>query len=212
MIKKWRKMSRPDRARTQILLVCALLALYAPLYLNSSEQLFESEKNLNRRKNRIETRTNIDGIDSGGFNLRGLERKIEKANAQLQTVSADFEALHTHFAPLNSADAQQQLMLEISTLAEESGVQLLSVFKKGDAAQGEATIAVDHVLGRPLINVTAIAPFEYLLYFLNELETLSYHVSVVNLKLYTSNPNENPSATQATTSTSGLHIQLQLSL
>lgn len=215
MLEKWRKMSPGDRLRVQILILFGLVAVYAPFYVGSSGRLFEAEKMLSRRKDRIEKRASLGKIAGGGPNLRTMENRIGQVEEQLKEVSAAFGKLDARFAPVDSDEVQQKLMLDLSTLAERTGVDLVSISRRGISPEGKATTAnapVDRALGRPLIDVTAKARFGALFNFLNELETLPFHVCVVNLKLYTKDPKNERGSAQGDTSAGELHVQLLMTL
>ncbi|WP_309386447.1 hypothetical protein [Cerasicoccus frondis] len=213
MFSKWKKMSRGDRLRTQLLIGFGLLALYAPVYLKTSKQLFESEKMLSRREDRIEKRTGLEGIESTGPTIRTIEKRIAEADAKLQAVNQQYAEVSAGFASLESTEEQHKLMLEVSTLAERTGVRVISVAREGSVIRGGdgGQIPVDRELGRPVIEVTARAQFYSLLNFLNQLDALTYHVAVVNLKLYSRNPNKQSKSTAAETE-GALFIQLELAL
>jgi hypothetical protein len=209
MFEKIRNLPQSDRRRLQVFIIFGLVGLYAPFYLHTSDRLFEAKKQVHRREDRIEKRTSLDNLKLDGPNVRTLETRIKEVGDELSAVSATFEERYAGFVPVESGDLQQQLMLEVSTLAEQTGVKLVSVSRKGSSPQGVA--AVDRVLGRPLVNITAKAQFIGLLTFLNELDNLSYHVSVVNLKLYTGNPNDKSKADRVESSNE-LYVELQMSL
>ncbi|MFQ3224418.1 MAG: hypothetical protein ACI8Z5_000666 [Lentimonas sp.] len=209
MFEKIRNLSQSDLRRLQLLIIFGLIGLYTPFYLHTSERLFDAKKQVSRREDRIEKRTSLDDFESGGPNLRTLANRIKNVTEELSVVSATFEKRYAGFVPVESGDLQQQLMLEISTLAAQTGVKLLSVSRKGSLQQGAT--AVDRALGRPLIDITAKAQFIGLLTFLNDLENLSYHVSVINLKLYSKNPKGESDADRAEPG-NHLYVELQMSL
>lgn len=183
---RWHKLSPNERFRYQIATAFLLVAVYGLiLYPISHRRFEESKKMLNRRADRIKKRAGGDEKGDSGPNPQTVASQIEKADAQLKAIAAAFDELNTRFAPLESGRERRQLMLEISRLAERSGVQLLSVARKGASSGKEMTAApLDPVLGRPLLVVTADARFGQLLTFLDGLRQLPFHVSVMNLKIY----------------------------
>lgn len=185
MIGRWREMSPEQRFQAQIVFAFLLVGMYGLVFYPISHGRFEeSKKMLHRRQDRIEKRAGFDEKKIGSFNPRAISAKIEKVDEQLKELSVAFDELDTGFAPLESSDVRQQLMLEISTLAERTGVELVSVSRK-EISRGKekAVVPVDPVLGRPLLVVTANARFGQLLDFLHGLKNLSFHVSVMNLKI-----------------------------
>jgi len=190
MIERWRKMSPGERLRAQIVLAFLMLGLYGLLfYPLAKKKLDRAEQMLHRRQDRIEKRANIDNLSSKGLNPKVIQKKIDKAKETLKTLRQDFDELDTGFAPLDSADVKRQLMLEISTLADRTRVNLVSVAQKGVSLTDEGTsVYLDPQVKRPLLNIKAQARFWDLVDFLNELKELSFYVSVMNLKLYADPP------------------------
>lgn len=214
MIAKWKKMSPGDRLRTQVLIACGLVAIYAPFCLKSSDRYFESVKMLHRRQDRIEKRARLDPVAASGPNVRTMESRIAQAEEHLRETDRTFGRLDARFAPLDSIDAQQRLMLEISTLAERTGVRLQSISRKNSATDAKASspsMPVDPALGRPVLEIVARARFAALFDFLNGLDGLSYHAAAMNLKLYARDPRAERGR-EAETAAGDLHVQLQLSL
>jgi hypothetical protein len=185
LLDKWHKLSPGERLRYQITALFLMFAIYGLiLYPISHGRLVESKKMLSRRLDRIKKRGGGDEKAEAGPNPRMLAGKLAKVEAQLKGNATVYGALDVGFAPLESGAERQQLMLEISRLAERSGLQLQSVSRKGAGGPKEMTItAEDPVLGRPLLIVTGQARFEQLLNFLDGLKRLPYQVSVMNLKL-----------------------------
>ncbi|MDP0494990.1 MAG: hypothetical protein Q7Q73_02160 [Verrucomicrobiota bacterium JB024] len=209
MIDKWRKMSAGDRRKFQILIIFGLVGLYAPFYMKSSGQLFEAEKMLHRREDRIEKRASLDGLGADGPNVRTIEGRIEEVDKRLEQVSADLAELNAKLVPVDSNEAQQELMLAVSTRAERTGVRLLTISRINAVSIDPKGLkrSAGKAVERPEMEVTAEARFGELYNFLNALETLSYRVSVTSLKLYSKDSktgNANP--------TGELYIQMKISL
>jgi hypothetical protein len=185
MLERWRKLSPGEKLKVQIVLACLLVGLYSfYIYQVSVKSFAESEMMLNRRLRQTQTRAKIENLDSGP-NPQMIRRKIEEVEKEIEEVAASFDELDTGFAPVDSSDVRQQLMLEISTLAERTGVELLSVARKGVSPRGDASLAiVDPKLGRPLLEVTANTQFSELLDFLEGLKDLSFYSSVMKLQVY----------------------------
>jgi hypothetical protein len=184
-IGRWKKLSAGERLRAQAVIACVLLVLYGLLvYPVSSKKFKESVNSLNNQKNRTKTSAQVD-LGSGGLSPGVIANKIEEVEQELNKVRESFDELDTGFAPVDSAEMRQQLMLEISTLAERTGVELLSVGRKGFTPEkGPDTSVVDPVIGRPLMEVTANADFPRLLGFLHGLKDLSFYVAVMKLKVH----------------------------
>jgi hypothetical protein len=214
MIEKWRNMPAGERLRFQLLVAFCLVGVYGlAIYPTSKDKYDRSVMLLNRIKNRAEIQTTVDEMDSGGLSARALENRIEKVGEQLKEVSETLAKLESGFAPVDSADKQQKLMLEISTLAERYGIKLLSISRKRSSPKGQMTtkIPVDPVSGRPFLDVKARAEYGRLLNFLNELKDLSFHVSVMNLKLHDQDPSGDH-RTEADVPSNELYVYLVLSI
>jgi hypothetical protein len=185
VIDRWRELSPGERLQTQALIAFVLVAMYGLVLFPVTHGKYQESKNmLHRRQDRIEKRAGSDDLGHGSINPQVVISKIKKVDEQLKEVTAAFDELDTGFAPVDSSDVRQQLMLEISTLAARTGVELLSVSRKETVRGNQRIIApVDPDLGRPLLVVTANARFGQLLDFLYGLKELSFYVSVMNLKV-----------------------------
>lgn len=186
MIKKWQKLPPAERLKYQISMICFIIAGYTMIYLFFTHTpYFESKKMLHRKLNRIEVHGKVGEIDDSGMNPKVVEKKIARIDEEIAGMFGSENELDTGFAPVDSTDVHQQLMLEISTLAERTGVSLVSVERKGFRADEEMTFApLDKELGRPLLVITANTEFMPLLDFLKGLKDISFYVSVMNLKVY----------------------------
>ena len=190
MIEKWRQMSGGERLRIQLLIAFCIVGCYGLLvYPGSSDRFLESKKMLSRKKNRIEIKASLDGVTDSGQSPKIIEQKILDVEERIRAVAAEFDELDSGFAPVNSSDVRQQLMLEVSTLAARTGVGLLSVSRKGATIKGNTALSgIDREIRRPLLVIKAYSGFWGLIDFLHGLKDLSFHVSVMNLKLYSSVP------------------------
>lgn len=185
MVQRWKALSSADRLKVQLAIGFIILGMYgALLYPLTHGNLFESSKAIHRILDRTEKRTKIDS-KSLKANPQGVKRKLEEIDRKLAEVSQSFNELDTGFAPVESAEVRQQLLLEITTLADRTGVGLLAVARKGLSTEdGMVAAPLDPTVGRPLLVLTANSQFRQLLEFLRGLKDLSFYVSVMNLKLY----------------------------
>jgi hypothetical protein len=200
MVEKWRKLSPGERVRVQIVMGFLVLGLYGlTLYPFTRKQFVESGSMLHRRQNRIETRTETVAL-GGSANPQAIKRQLEEADKKLQGIKESFNELDTGFAPVDSSDMRQQLLLEISTLAQRTGVELVSVARKGlegksgsellgsgrrnqPAETDAGPAAMDPELGRPLLLVNAMGQYQPLIAFLRGLKDLSFYVSPMQVRL-----------------------------
>ena len=215
MISKWRKMPRVERLKYQGVIGFSLLAVYSMLfYPQTHTRFFEAKNMLSRKENRVETRAGADDLAKmSSANPKVIEKKIEEVEARILEVKSASNELDTGFAPVDSSDMRQQLTLEISKLAERTGVEIVSASRKGFSLKGEEPVAaIDPLLGRPLLVVTANASFDRLLHFLGGLKELSFHVSVMNLKVYSGDILENGIRKFKNTPAGGLYVSLEVSI
>lgn len=201
MVEKWRKMSTGERVRVQIVIGFLVLGLYGlTIYPFTRKQFVESKSMLHRRQDRIEKRAETDALNTGA-NPQTIKRQLEETEKKLQELKEGFNELDTGFAAVDSSDMRQQLLVEISTLAQRTGVELVSVARKGlegksgsellgsgragqpvQADNGPA--ALDPELGRPLLLLSAVGQYQPLLSFLSGLKELSFYVSPMRVRLY----------------------------
>jgi len=215
MISKWRKLPRQERLKYQGLLGFSLLALYSLLvYPQTHNRFFEAKKMLSRKTDRIEKRTATDDLSRiGKANPKAIEKRISEIDAEIAAVRAADNELDSGFAPVDSSEMRQQLMLEISKLAERSGIELISAARKSYSVAGEEPVPViDPEIGRPMLVLTANAYFDRLITFLRELEELSFHVAVVNLKVYSGDIVENNIRKYKNVPAGALYVFLEVSI
>ncbi len=186
MREKWRKMETREKAKIQILIYAFIIAGYSIIYLLFTHTpYFEAKKMLHRRLDRIEKRTDTGDIKVSSINPKTVSRRIAEIDKEIAELMSSMNELDAGFAPVDSAEIQQQLMLEISSLAERVGVELLSVSRKGFRADEEVFfVPLDRELGRPLLIITVNTEFGPLMEFLHGFKKLSFHIAVMNLKIY----------------------------
>jgi len=232
MLEKWRKMSPGDRLKVQVIIVFLIIGLYGMLlYPHSFKKYFEAKKMVSRRANRIEVRTDTD-VKAPTVDPKIINRKAEETDEKLREIKESFNELDTGFAPLDSSDMRQQLLLEISNLARRTGVTLTSVVRKGLEGKGgaellgrgqqqheggSAQVALDPTLGRPLLVVRAVGQYQPLIAFLRGLKELSFYVSPMQVRLYASHLKGSGTGGSAAASPAGpddgtLNVFLELSM
>lgn len=184
-ITRWKKLTPGERLRAQAVIACVLIGMYVGVFYQISHKNYKESANMiHRRQDRIKKRADVGDL-GGGPSPQALRQQITKVDGELAALREGLEELDSGFVPLESTEMRQQLMLEISTLAERTGVQLLSVARKGFSPEkvlGQLT--VDPVVGRPLLEVKANTDFGRLLDFLHGLKDLSFYVAVMKLNVY----------------------------
>lgn len=195
MKKWWAKFSRGDRLRILLVSLASLLAVYMLLiYPGTQKALQHAENMVNRQQDRIQKRTKSASQVQAEMqvNPRVLARQLEKIDQELEQLTAELDELKAGFIPLEAGNEQRRLLLlELSTLARKTGVELLAVASGtggagGGVAKGAEALsatAVDRRLGRPVIKVSGRSGFWQLLDFLDGMENLSYQVAVVRLAI-----------------------------
>ena len=187
MITWWKKLSQGDRIRVLVVGLAMLGGAYQfVIYPATHEGLQESERMVKRRLDRIAKRTKPAMQTEA--NPRVLASRVKRLDKQLEEVTVALDELKAGFAPVEPGTEQQRLLLEISTLARRSGVELVSIGRQdtpttGVPVGGSHVPTVDRRLGRPLLKLSARSGYWELLDFLDGLEGLSYQVSVMRLAI-----------------------------
>ncbi len=192
MIAKWRKLPRTERLKYQAVFALLIFAFYSGLFFpRTFKRYFEASKMLHRKQDRIEKRTSLDDIGGDMLTTKTVQKKIDRVEQQIAEVESTFDELDTGFAPEDSSAMRQQLMLEVYKLAERTGLEIISAQRKGfSGGDGKKQTAVlDPVIGRPLLVITAQAPFDNLHKFLLGLKDLSFHMAVMKLNIYSGQTN-----------------------
>ncbi len=221
-IKRWNMLNQRDRYRILILGLATVIAAYSFLiYPKSEKALMHSDNMIKRRLDRISKRAQIDKkVDSS--NPTGLSRKLIKLEKELELAEARLANNMARFAPIDSAKAQQRLRLEISTLAQRSGLRVKKSNRLGLKKASIQTArrnpeetpipAVKNPYGRPLLEVRGESSYWSLLKFLESLKNLTYHVSVVRLHAVVNQPASSKPDRWAVQPSNQLSIHLVLTL
>ncbi len=190
MIDYWRRMTAGEKNRVIILLTALIIAAYFLLqYPSSHERAFESEKLLNRKINRIETR--FGKIPEPDASATQLERRLGELKTGLERTRTRLASLSPRFASLDSVSDLQRLRLEITQLSETSGINVLRLSKLNESKNQATAQETGELLrqetanrfGRPLLTLSAEGHYHALMRFLEGLQGLTFNVSVVRLDL-----------------------------
>lgn len=184
MRKPWKDLSGGDRVRVLLVVAFLLIGAYGlVIYPATYNNLESSQSMLNRRKDRIAKRTQFTGKEAGA-NPRMLNSEIEILDKELVSLVIEIDAINDGWATVTSSVERQKLLLEIATLARDSGMDLQAMAAKEFSQSGDdAPEIVDPYLLRPVIMLSARADYWQLRGFLNGLKELSGHVSVMHLAL-----------------------------
>ncbi|MCG8428269.1 MAG: hypothetical protein MI754_13020 [Chromatiales bacterium] len=171
--------------------LAVLVAGYGLLiYPATQEDLLYSESMIKRRLDRIEKRTKLN-VKNGG-NPRSLAQQIKRVDETLNKLSAEVETVEAGFVPVDAIAEQQRLLLEVSTLARQAGVELLSVGRSTQVRraladtqdQSAGGAPVDRRLQRPLMKISARSNYWQLLDFLDGLKGLTFDVAVMQISAH----------------------------
>lgn len=186
MLNKWQKLAPAEKKKIKVLLAFAMVALYSPVYFKTNAKLQHNKNMVNRIKDRISKRTAGAELGQDIPNSRVVENRQKKIEEKIAILHTKLNNTGVKFAPIDSAEDRQALKVEFSTLAEKVDLELLSVSRRGASVSGEddAKLVLDKSTHRPLVDVEARAGYVELLNFLDGLETLSYQVAVMNIRIY----------------------------
>lgn len=190
-IKNWKGLKQADRYRILVIWAAAVTAAYAfYIYPISHGKFQETENMVNRRLNRISTKTEIKAIG----NVQEVESLRRKKNEMVESLEFEQNRLKDNMSglvPIDSPGQLQQLRLDISNLARQSGFRV----NKAGASRKFSTVSAkgriikktkpklgNNPYGRPLFHIQAEASYWDLVAFLEEVQNLRYMVSVVRLQ------------------------------
>ncbi len=183
MIGKWKSMSKKDRLLYKLFFIFLVFVVYSlAVYPRTKNRYDKADQFLSRKQDRIEKRAALPDIPDMP-SIKSLQKKIKKIDEQMKDYTIASEDLETGFAPLDSDQMRQQLLLEISNLAERSGIVLSSISRKQIFSNIDDP-GVDPEFGRPILLLKGRGGFWDFINFLRGLEDLSFFSAVVNFKVY----------------------------
>ena len=183
MKKRWQKLSAKEQVQAIVVAIFFIIGLYGMVfYVPTNKKRTRAENMLNRKKNRVETRLTATNSRLS-VNPKKTSRLLKETEAEISRLEAELADSELGLAPLDNANGvQQQILLEISTLAKQTQTHVLSMSGKGIARKGQVrNIIMDKELGRPIIILQAQGSYWHLVDFLNGLGDLSYYVSVMRI-------------------------------
>lgn len=221
-IKSWKGLRQADRYRILVIWAAAVTAAYAfYIYPISHGKYEESENMINRRLNRISAKTEIKVIGDVQ-KVESLRRKKTELEDSLEFEQNRLKDNMSGLVPINSPGQLQQLRLDISNLARQSGFRVNKagasknfneVSTKGRSIQKNKPKVGNNPYGRPLFHIMAEASYWDLVTFLEEVQNLRYMVSVVRLKAEVMDkPSNNPIEKAPIRPPGQLSIELVLTL
>lgn len=178
LTKRWKGLSYRERVTWLAASTLLLAGLYTLLvYPATDGALRHSENMINRKMNRIELRR--QQINDNLPNVAGLESNLRTLQKTHATLSAELEGIRARFAP-EDADSEQTLLLDISALAQRSGLAISSqgnlVGNASSSQRNNSRSAPpklrDPETNRPIIKLSARGGYWEVLDFLDGLKRL----------------------------------------
>ncbi|MEM7213868.1 MAG: hypothetical protein AAF479_18680 [Pseudomonadota bacterium] len=180
-----------------LLIICPYVLLF---YAQSRADLLHAENMINRKLNRIEQRTTAPKPPT--VSRRELERQLAEAKQSRDALMTRVSAGDQKFASLETVDDLKRLRLEITHLAEWSGV---SLEKFGDLKDTETSDSASYLRSvtenqyqRPVLSLIAVSDFGRLSEFIAGLSKLSNNVAIVRFSLEAPEFDTDPEAVVAT--------------
>eukprot|EP01155_Anaeramoeba_flamelloides_P002119 Anaeramoba_flamelloidesa1057193_67.p2 GENE.a1057193_67~~a1057193_67.p2 ORF type:complete len:210 (-),score=13.28 a1057193_67:279-908(-) len=183
MLAKWKAMSKKDRLLYKLLFIFLIFIVYSVTVFPFTKKRYDrADQMLSRIENRLEVHGKLPEIPDLPP-LKTLEKKLAQMDEDIKKYSIAAEDLDTGFVPLNSDQMRQQLLLEISNLAERSRIDLTSLSRKKIYANTKDP-GVDPEFGRPILLLEGKGGFWDLHKFLTGLEDLSFFTAVVRFRVF----------------------------
>lgn len=180
-----------------LLIICPYVFLF---YSQSRADLQHAENMINRKLNRIEARTTAP--EPPAISQRDLEADLARVKERRDFLLRRVAAGDAKFASLETVDDLKRLRLEITHLAEWSGVSLL---KFGDLKDNEVVdsatylkAVVDNEYKRPILSLVAVSDFGRLSEFMAGLSKLSKNVAIVRFSIAAPEFDTDPESVVAT--------------
>ncbi|MBL4613219.1 MAG: hypothetical protein JKY91_05690 [Emcibacter sp.] len=194
MWKKFQDMSRGEQNKILFILGLIVLAGYFGLrYPVINKDMKHQESMANRRADRLAKR--VVKIDDPKISTVRLGRQLVALDKSIQDKGTRLDVISRRFASLEDVKQIQELKLELSQLAERSGVYITSiggnkfVTRENDRSVGNKDsqqLLKDQSRNRyerPLTTMKSRTTYVGLMNFLEGLGTLSYNLTVVRLEI-----------------------------
>lgn len=189
MLQRWNKMRQKDRWSWLFIVSMLVLGGYGLLvYTPTNKALEQSNSKISRIEDRISKRTVVRQVTTGSAVV--IERKLLKSDKSRDQLADKLEILRARFTDEADAEAAQAMLLDISILAESSG---LSIRKKGtgrveiDRTRPPVPL-IDIESGRAMMIIHGIGSYWAVLEFLDGLQHLSFVSAPLDIKLEAMQP------------------------
>ncbi len=184
---KYKSLSAKDQRLMIVLIICIIVSGYGFIAAMLWQEMFEAEKLANRKANRIETR--IGKIEEPKFDSSISDKRLKEVSDELFTSQEIIKQLTQSFIKLDDGELLQKLKLNISELADDSGVvietfEVLNIkHKQGAEEIGEFEDLREKYYKRPHLAIQASSDYFSLLAFLQGLKNLDKLAIVKQLQI-----------------------------
>ena len=183
LMQRWTALPQKDQLRWLAVSVLTVLGLYSLLiYPSLNKDVTHAENMVNRKLDRLEKRAKLP--EETKLSSNSLSAELKKLNTKEKQLSSDMASLNERFSSPDDDSAHQSLLLEISTLAQNTG---LSILQQGSTATNKNVNTpvklVDRTTGRPLLQVKAQGSYWQLVDFIQGLQQLNHVSTVLGLDL-----------------------------
>lgn len=188
----WSKLESKQQIQIMVIVIALVLTGYGVYYAKLDKEISHAQSMVNRAKNRIKSKFGGGAVDTKE-NPQRLKKRLDSLTASLTEKKQRLSDLEKTLAPVDSMLVMQSMRLEITRLAESSGMYVKSMqgarstgFSRGQAIAPDEKFVADQSRNeyeRPLLNLQVLSDYAGLLAFLDGLSGLKYNVSPVKLTL-----------------------------
>ena len=210
----WYRFNKTQQTQILILISALILGTYALWFNSLNKDNTKLEQMINRRLDRIEARA---APIAEPKNSAATEKQIQKLQKHLAENNRNLQRLLQRFAPLDNPEQQQLLRRELSELASGLGMRVIklegALRRSRDSEKApslDKNSEIDQNFGRPLLIFEAWGSYFALQTLLDDLNSLSFTISPVNIRLTADEPTMN--ARQALEHQQVLRIELVLAI
>jgi len=212
----WQRLSSIQQTQILVLFSALILAGYLLWFKTIYQDNVKLEQQISRRENRLASRANplsaVQNSSTAEKDIKALEKALALEKRSLQRI-------RQRFVPLDNPEQQQRLRRELSELASGLGMRIIKLEgamrrSKNDTLQNAPDFneqsEIDPRYGRPLVIFEAWGNYFALQTLLDDLNSLSFIIAPVNLRITADERPMNPQ--QALQVQQILHIQLVLAI
>lgn len=210
----WHKFSRSQQNQLLILFCALMLAGYALWYVKVYKEINFNERMISRREDRMAKHAAPVPEPKGKV---VTDRQLKEAETKKAEEERNLRRLLQRFVALDDVQARQVLQRELSELSSGLGMRVIKLegalrrsVRENEVPDFEKVPDADVRYGRPLIIFEAWGSYFALQTMLDELDSLSYLVSPVNIRITADEPRM--TARQAVETQQLLRIEMVLAI